>query len=111
MNTSARLVFCATKFCHIIPLLHELHWRPVRVRIEFKLLLITFKIVHGMAREYLCDLLSICKPSVYNLRRNNDGLFLDTPLCKSKKILGDLPFMLAAPKLWNSLPKKTNRTR
>ena len=86
-----------------------LHWLPVRVRVrvrvrtEFKLLLITFKIVHGMATEYLRDLLSICESSAYNLRRNNDGLFLDTRFCKSKKTLGDRAFMLAAPKLWNSL--------
>ena len=38
LNSSARLVLCAPRFCHITPLLRELHWLPVRSRIEFKLL-------------------------------------------------------------------------
>ena len=38
-NACARL-FC--KFCHITPLLMNLHWLPVRYRIDFKILLITF---------------------------------------------------------------------
>ena len=29
MNTSTQLVYCAPKYCHIIPLLRELHWLPV----------------------------------------------------------------------------------
>ena len=49
MNASARLIYCAPKFCHITPILKELHWLPVRARIEFKLLLITYKVVKGLA--------------------------------------------------------------
>ena len=41
---SARLIYCAPKFCNITPILKELHWLPVHARIEFKLLLIiTYK--------------------------------------------------------------------
>lgn len=29
MNASARLVYCAPKWCHITPLLRELHWLSV----------------------------------------------------------------------------------
>ncbi|KAL9954606.1 hypothetical protein ACROYT_G042170 [Oculina patagonica] len=56
MNASARLVYRAPKYCHITPLLRELHWLPVRFRIDFKILLITFKILHGVAPSYLKDL-------------------------------------------------------
>ena len=45
LNSSARLVLCAPRLCHITPLSRELHWIPVRSRIEFKLLLITFKVL------------------------------------------------------------------
>ena len=38
MNARARLVYCAPKYCHITPLLRELHWLPVQVRIDFKIL-------------------------------------------------------------------------
>ena len=53
MNASARLVYCAPKSCHITPVLRELHWLPVCYRIEYKIILLTFKVLHGMAPDYL----------------------------------------------------------
>ena len=32
----------ARKFCHITPMLHQLHWLPVSFRTNFKILLLTF---------------------------------------------------------------------
>jgi len=29
MNATARLVYCASQYCHITPLLRELDWLPV----------------------------------------------------------------------------------
>ena len=49
MNASARLIYRAPKFRHITPLLAELHWLPMRARIHCKILLITYKILHGHA--------------------------------------------------------------
>ena len=46
LNASARLVCNASRFCHISPLLRGLHWLPVKARIAFKILLITFKVAH-----------------------------------------------------------------
>ena len=59
MNASARHIYCAPKFCRITPILMELHWLPVRARIEFKILLITFKVIKGLAPKYLSDLIAI----------------------------------------------------
>ena len=33
-------------------LLRGLHWLPVKARIQFKILLITFKAIHGLALKY-----------------------------------------------------------
>ena len=68
LNSSARLVLCAPRSCHVTPLLRELHWLPIRSRIEFKLLLITFKVLKGLAPLYLSELISVLPPSSYNLR-------------------------------------------
>ncbi|CAH3037771.1 unnamed protein product, partial [Porites lobata] len=57
-------------FCHISPLLRGLHWLPVKARIEFKILLITFKAIHRLAPKYPCDLLTF-KSSSYNLRSSD----------------------------------------
>ena len=50
-NAAARLIFEQPKFCHITPVLSQLHWLPIKYRIEFKILLMTFKAIHGMAPE------------------------------------------------------------
>ena len=99
LNASARLVCNAPRFCHISTLLRGLHWLPV----EFKILLITFKAIHGLAPKYLCDLLTF-KSSLYNLR-SSGSILLSMPAVRSKT-LRDRAFMLAAPTLWNSLPKE-----
>ena len=72
-------IYHAHKFCHITPLCAELHWLPVRSRIHYKILLITFKILHGLSPKYLSDLISIQQPSSYNLRRNDNGRLLERP--------------------------------
>ena len=60
-NAAARLVTSTPRYCHITPILYELHWLPVKFRIDFKLLLITFKALYGMAPKYIADLLNIRK--------------------------------------------------
>ena len=105
MNASARLMYCAHKFCHITPLLAELHWLPVRSRIHYKMLLITCTQVIGHAKFYLSDLISIQHPSSYHLRRTDNGRLLERPSVKTKKTLGDRAFQVAAAFLWNKLPR------
>ena len=51
-NSIARLMTKTKKKReHITPALIELHWLPVRQRIEYKLLLLTFNSLHGLARR------------------------------------------------------------
>ena len=46
-NAAASLVDMQGKFCQITPVLLQLHWLPVSFRINFKILLLTFKAIHG----------------------------------------------------------------
>ncbi len=100
-NAAARLLTGTKKYEHITPVLASLHWLPVRFRIEFKLLLIVFKILHGLAPAYLSELLHVHTP-VRALRSSNQVL-LDVPRARLKN-KGDRAFSVVAPKLWNSLP-------
>ena len=52
-NAAARLIFDARKKDHITPLLRDLHWLPVRRRIDYKLLSLVYKCLHDAAPEYL----------------------------------------------------------
>ena len=58
-NAAARIIFKESKYCHITPLLRTLHWLPVVYRIQFKILLLTFKAIHGNAPCYISDLISV----------------------------------------------------
>ena len=67
-NTAARLIYRRSKFCHITPLLKELHWLTVTYRIQFKILVVTYKVLHGMAPAYLEDMVLPCNNARYGLR-------------------------------------------
>ena len=58
-NAAARLVVMQGKFCDITPVLHQLHWFPVLFRINFKVLLLTFKAIRKLALSYINDLVKI----------------------------------------------------
>ena len=106
-----RLLVKQGKFCHIIPVLHQLHWLPVSFRINFKILLLTFKVIHELAPSYINNLVKI-KPlnSRYRLQ-SNDGILLSHPNFKTLTSLGDRAFVASAPKLWNDLPLEIRMTK
>ena len=56
-NAAARLVCQQSRYCHITPLLFNVHWLPVKFRIVFKILLITFKALKGLAPTYVASLI------------------------------------------------------
>ena len=100
-NYAARLILRRGLYSHITPLLHELHWLPVCDRITFKVLLITFKVIHNSSPLYLLSQLRF-KTNPRNLR-HHDPLLLDIPRSRSAR-MGDRSFSTVAPKLWNPLP-------
>ena len=100
-NAAARLLTCTKKQKHITPVLASLHWLPVRFRIDFKILLLVFKSLHGLAPPYLSEMLSTRTPA-RSLRSSNQLLF-EVPRSRLKS-RGDRAFSVVAPKLWNALP-------
>jgi len=43
---------------HITPVLRDLHWPPIRQRIQFKLAMMVFKCLHGPASTSCCQSLA-----------------------------------------------------
>ena len=103
-NAAARVLTSSRKYFHIPPVLQELHWLPVRYRIHFKILLLTFKALNGMAPAYISDLINVRKHARYLLRSINSGTLLLHPAGKMKKSFGDRSFSVFAPTLWNARP-------
>ena len=90
-NTAARIFTLTKKFDHITPVLIQLHWLPVHFRIPFKVLLLVYKALNGMAPLYITELLSYRTCS--RTRRSTDQKLLAVP--KSRlKTYGDRAFPL-----------------
>ena len=83
------------------PVLKDLHWLSIRKRIEFKILLLTFKCMQGCAPLYLRELL-VKQANTRTLRSNTTNL-LQIPLTYLKRF-GDRAFCDYAPRLRNELP-------
>ena len=81
--------------------LKKLHWMPVRFRMSYKILLITYKIIFDEAPEYLSELISVKKSS--RTLRSSIQTMLHVPASRLKTV-GDCAFNVASPTLWNILP-------
>ena len=52
-NAAARLIFKASKYCHVTTLGNDLHCLPVQYHIEFKIhIIMSYKLVRGLAPNY-----------------------------------------------------------
>ena len=96
-TAAARVVTLSPKFCHIKPVLANLLW----LRIEFNILIVTYKTLHGFAPAYTKDLLqsSSSRHGISGLQR------IVVPAFNNIKSYGRRAFSVAAPPLWNSLPQ------
>lgn len=103
-NSAARLIRNKTRRCHITPVLMELHWLPVEARISFKMAMTVYKAVHGMSPAYINDLIKQYEPKRV-LRSASNGIQL-APVSSRTKRYGDRRFSVAAPKIWNALPRE-----
>ena len=101
-NNAARVITRKRKHDHITPVLYELHWLPVRQRITYKTLLLTYKCRVGKGPKYLSDLLQTYVPS--RPLRSQDQNLLKCPPKPRLNHYGGRAFVRAAPTLWNNLP-------
>jgi hypothetical protein len=100
-NNAARIVCKIKKYDHITPTLKKLHWLPVKERICFKILLLTYKALNGKAPAYITELL--CPYNPPRSLRSGDKHLLTIPRSRTKTY-GDRTFSSRAPKEWNCLP-------
>ena len=82
-------------------ILASLHWIPVKFRIDFKVLLLAFKALNGLAPPYLSDCLDKYVPG-RPLRSLGAGLL--TEIDVNGKKYGEAAFASYVPYIWNLLP-------
>ena len=105
-NNAARIVTKSKCRDHITPILAQLHWLPVDKRVEYKILLTTFKALHGLSPGYIRDLIEPYQPP--RSLRSLDLHMLRQPRSRTKSY-GDKSFSVSAPRLWNKIPLHLRR--
>ena len=73
LNTAAGILTRTKTFDHITPVLASLHWLHVKARADFKVLLLTYKALHGLAPTYLSNLVLPYIPT-HTLQSQDTGL-------------------------------------
>ena len=93
---------------HITPVLRDLHWLPVRRRVDYKLALLVYKSLHGLAPPYLADDCILASSDKFHRRLRSADV--DTCVVPTTRIrFGDRSFSAADPRIWNSLPPDLRR--
>ena len=82
------------------PLLHSLHWLPVRQRVTYKVALLTHKVRTTANPTYLSELVQTHAPP--GVLRSSDAPMLVVPRAHTK--VAHHAFSVAAPSTWNSPP-------
>jgi hypothetical protein len=102
-NAAAKLVMGLRKFDHVSGTLRQLHWLPVRHRITYKVALLVFKCLHGLAPVYLADdcQLTSTISNRRHLRSSSTGV-LSAP--RTRTSIGARSFAVIGPVTWNNLP-------
>ena len=94
-NRACRIIFGLHRKQPVDEKMKSLHWLKVEQRIEFKLCLLIYKALNGLAPSYICELITFNNISS---RRTSS---LHVPLVKESH---PRAFQTLAPSLWNQLP-------
>ncbi|KAF7656921.1 hypothetical protein LDENG_00034480, partial [Lucifuga dentata] len=86
---------------HITHILSGLHWLPINFRVHFKILVLTFRALHGQAPPYLVDLIHTYSAS-HSLRSSGQKLLV---VSRTRlKTRGDHTFQAVTPNCGMLLP-------
>ena len=107
-NSAIRYVFNWKKRRGITALSKELHFLPITARIQYKIALLMYNVVHGQAPEYLKDDVKMRQRKLYELRADDDSTLLEEKIHGSLKLQKEVTkrgISIAGPVTWNSLPR------
>jgi len=103
LNAAARLIHRSSWYEHVTPMLWDVHWLRTLKRIDFKLVVLTYRCLHGLVPWYLSDYIHRVADS--NRRRLHSSSSSQLVIWRTQlSTVGDREFLVAGSRLWNSLP-------
>ena len=79
-NFAARIICRLTKRDHITPALVSLHWLPLEERVKYKVILMVYKAMNGLAPPYLSEMFRAYVPA--RALRSCDSGNIESPMAK-----------------------------
>jgi len=103
LSAAARLIHRSSRYEHDTPMLRDLHWLRSPECIDFKLAVLTYQCLHGLAPRYLSDYIqSVAVSNCCRLRSSSSSQLVIRRTRLST--VGHRAFPVAGCRLWNSLP-------
>ena len=114
-NSAARVVSRLRRRDHTRPTLLRLHWLPVRQRVLFKIAVLVYQCLNGLAPSYLADDCQLVSDEYKtNIASNIPSAFVWLWPAPSdvhgRTTYGDRCFAVAGPRVWNSMPTKLRQS-
>ena len=104
MGKTARMIFKRPFGEHVSPLFIQLHWLPIKARIEYKLCCLVHNAIHQGLPIYLKSKLQRVNYENTNTRNSTAAYKLIQPYVSSG--IGSRTFTFCAPRIFNRLPSE-----
>jgi len=110
LHAAARLVNGLRPNDYVTPALKELHWLPIKQRVDYKLCFLVHKVTVRQAPSYLTGMLTAVTevPSLSTLRDASNGNYV---IPRTRLKFDERAFSVAAPRAWNRLPTELKLMR
>jgi hypothetical protein len=102
-NNAARLIVRKSKRHHVTPYLRQLHWLPIKSRVEYKLATLAYRKFDSTLPVYLSEILTIEKKRVQT-RSSKERKLQPPAVLPRTSTYGERAFSYHCPQVWNSLP-------
>ena len=109
-NITAKFVLNRTWYGSSEQARYELHWLPIRARIQHKVLSLMYKSLNGMTPQYLQDLITLGPVARLGLRSEKSFQQLVIPFTK-RKTLASKAFSSVASMWWKQLPTDIKKSQ
>jgi len=104
LNAGARLIFQLRRSDHITDALVSIHWLRVPERIQYKIAVLTYKVLHDTAPRYLGPLDRVADLHGRRALRSASSSRLVVLMFRLSTV-GSQTFNVSGPWIWNRLPE------
>ena len=109
-NAATRFIYGQRSRRGVTDLRKKSHFLPIKQRIEYKICLMVYNALNGKSPCYITEMIQKRQAKSINLRVDEDDTRLKEYEYQSNYKVNEKAFSIAAPKLWNKLPRSIRKS-